>query len=58
MIPNLVLGYLEFIDILVSFPFKITNPNIFPVAKTVLAHITCSNESDSLKFFPTYTPMN
>ena len=47
-IPNLVLGDLLFIAILVSFPVIITIAYILPVANTVLAHIACSKLKGSL----------
>lgn len=58
-IPNLVLGALLFIAILVSFPVSITNPYILPLANTVLAHMICSNVNGSFDEFPlTNNPAN
>ncbi len=46
--PTFVLGYSEFIYILVSFPVYATSPIIFPLANTVFAHRVFSNDKDSL----------
>lgn len=63
ILPILLLGSLEFISILVSFPQYITYPKIFPEAKIMLAQIVFSKDKDSflalpLLFLALNTPKN
>lgn len=57
-LPTFVLGCLEFMAILVSFPLYATIPVIFPDAKTVFAHNVFSNFKDCLKTSPLYSSLN